>query len=357
MKKEARLLLEKAINSLTLSTEHFNRPSDRGRIEAVLIFSNHAFEMLLKAAILHKGGRIRKPREKQTLGFDECVRKCLSDGKVRFLVNEDALLLQAINGFRDAAHHHLVDLSEQHLYLHSQAGLTLFRDLLDRVFKKDLRVELPRRVLPLSTTPPTDLTTLFESEVEEVKRLLRPGKRKRVEATAKLRGLAILEAAVQGEKGQPAQGEIRKLGMAIQRGQAWHQIFPGVASINLAATGVGPSIDLRITKKEGTPIQIVPEGTPGASVVAVRRVDELGFYNLGHVQLKEKVGLNGPKTTAAVEYLGLKKDPDCFKLIQIGKAKFGRYSQKAIERINEELKKTTIGEIWREYQRKRKGIN
>ncbi|MGQ9689600.1 MAG: hypothetical protein ACUVXF_12590 [Desulfobaccales bacterium] len=44
MKKEAKILLEKAINSLILSVEHFNRPWDRGRVEAVLILLDHAFQ-------------------------------------------------------------------------------------------------------------------------------------------------------------------------------------------------------------------------------------------------------------------------------------------------------------------------
>ena len=34
---------------------------------------------------------------------------------------------------------------------------------------------------------------------------------------------------------------------------------------------------------------IVPEGTPGAGVVALKRVDEMGFYNLSHKNLEEKL--------------------------------------------------------------------
>ncbi|MFN3466521.1 MAG: DUF3644 domain-containing protein, partial [Candidatus Brocadiales bacterium] len=103
MKKEARLLLEKGVNSLILSIEHFNRPWDEGRTESVLIFLDHSFEMLLKAAILHLGGKIKERRAKQTMGFDACVRKALSDGAIKFLTNEQALTLQMINSLRDAA--------------------------------------------------------------------------------------------------------------------------------------------------------------------------------------------------------------------------------------------------------------
>lgn len=106
MKKEARILLEKAVNSLILSVELFNRPWDQGRVEAVLILLNHAFEMLLKAAILHRGGKIRERKAKQTIGFDKCVRVALSDGEIGFLTPEQALLLQSINSLRDAAQHH-----------------------------------------------------------------------------------------------------------------------------------------------------------------------------------------------------------------------------------------------------------
>jgi hypothetical protein len=52
MKKEASHLYNKAIDSLTLSIELFNRPNDCGRVHGVLIFLDHAFEMLMKAAIV-----------------------------------------------------------------------------------------------------------------------------------------------------------------------------------------------------------------------------------------------------------------------------------------------------------------
>ena len=116
MRKEVRQLRRKAVNSLVLSIEHFNRPWDRGRTEAVLILLDHGFEMLLKAAIRHRQGKIRKPGEKQTIGFGACVRKALTEAGVKFLSDEQALTLQSINGQRDAAQHYLIDMSEHQLY-------------------------------------------------------------------------------------------------------------------------------------------------------------------------------------------------------------------------------------------------
>jgi hypothetical protein len=269
MKKEVKLLHKKAIDSLVLSIEHFNRPSDLGRVHSVLIFLDHAFEMLFKAIILHRGGQIREPRAKQTIGFDASVRKGLSDARLKFLDEKQALTVQIINSLRDAAQHHVLDISEPHLYIQAQAGLSLFRDIMKAVFGDDLSKFLPARVLPLSTTPPIDLATLFDMEAREIRKLLAPGSRRRTEAEAKLRSLAIVENALRGEKTQPSIGELRRLAGEIGAGhKSWNEIFPSVATITLTTSGYGPSIDLRISKT-GLPVQLVPEGTPGAAVVAV----------------------------------------------------------------------------------------
>src|ERR1035441_3856886 len=133
MKKDVKILRTKAIESLVLSIEHFNRPSNTGRVHAVLMLLDHSFEMLFKAIILHRGGRIRERRSEQTIGFDACVRKGLSDAQVKFLNGNQALTVQIINSLRDAAQHHILDISEQHLYIQAQAGLSLFRDIFKSV--------------------------------------------------------------------------------------------------------------------------------------------------------------------------------------------------------------------------------
>jgi hypothetical protein len=117
--------------------------------------------------------------------------------------------------------------------------------------------------------------------------------------------------------------------------------------VEITPEGSGPGLALRLSKKEGIPIQLVAEGTPGAHVVAVKRVDELGFYNLGAKQLAEKVGLTMPKAVAVVDHLGLREQSECCKEIRIGKSVFQRYSQKAIDAINDALKKESPDEIWR----------
>jgi hypothetical protein len=352
MKKEAKILAGKAIASLIISTEHFNRPSDTGRIESVLILMDHAFEMLLKAAILHKGGRIREPDAKQTIGFDHCVRVGLSDGKVKFLTDEDALTLQSINSLRDAAQHHILDISEQLLYIQCQAGLSLFRKLLTAVFGKDLRTELPARVLPLSTLAAVDLATLFDTEIEEIRKLLKPGTRRRTEALAKIRALAIVEGAIGGEHIQPGQKELTELSQGIKAGKNWETLFPGVSVINITSSGEGPTLNLRITKKEGVPVELVKEGTPGASTVAIKRVNELDYYNLGTHDLAQKAGISNTKILAVIEHLSLKQSSDFYKDIQIGRQHHNRYSEKALQKIMACVAADDLDQIWAKYSKR-----
>jgi hypothetical protein len=355
MKREAKLLLSNAVEALVLGIELFNRPSDRGRVEAVLIHLDHAFEMLLKSAILHKGGRIRERGQPNTVGFDHCVRVGLSDGRVRFLSDDDAVVLRAVNALRDAAQHHLVSLSEQQIYMHSQASLTLFRSIMKDVLGQDITVELPDRVLPLSTTPPVDLAALFDTEIEEVKRLLEPGKRHRIEAMAKLRSLAIVNGAIEGKTTQPTVADLHKLGSSLLKGKSLHDLFPGVATVNLTTSGSGVGIELRITKNQGIPVQLVrEEAAPEAPVIAVKRVDELGFYNLGRDGLADKVNLSGVMTSAMVWHLGLQSDPDCHKEFCIGRSRFHRYSQKAVAKINQSLENLDQAAVWSAYRARKR---
>jgi len=350
MKKEVKLLKNKSINSLILSIQHFNNPFDLGRVEATLILIDHAFEMLLKAAILHKSGSIREKRATQTIGFDACLRKGLSDPKVKFLDEEDVIAIQTINTLRDAAQHHLLNISEQHLYIQAQIGLSLFRKIHKNVFSEELIRVLPKRVLPLSTLPPIDINLLYKNEVSEIKTLLQPGKRKITDAITKLRSLAITEGAIQGSKVQPTSGQLMKLARAIKQNKNWDEIFPGVASIKLTTKGYGQSIDLRFSKKEGVPIQVVPEGTPGATVVGIRKINVLDFYNLSITKLADRFSFTTPKMRALIKLYNIQSDEECYKEILVDKTVFKRYSQKTIDKVVNIVnqKGFSISKIWKE---------
>lgn len=350
MKKQASLLLGKSLDSLVLSIEHFNRPWDRGRHEAVLILLDRSFELLLKAAILHKGGKIREPYSRETIGFDKCVRKCLTDAQVTCISAEEGLSIQIVNSLRDAAQHDIVELSEQELYMYSQAGVTVYRDILERVFDEKLTTHLPARVLPVSTDPPKDLHAMIEADFADIQALLQPNRRRQIEAKAKLKTLAIVEASLQGVRSQPNDSEVNQIARRVQRGANWQEIFPGVASLEISSEGSGITVQLRIVKKEGEKVQLVAEGTPGATVLAVKRVNELDYYSLGLKDLGTKLGLGQHHTLAFVKHLGIQNDEECFKAITVGKSTFKRYSPAALDRMKKALPETDMVAVWAEHK-------
>lgn len=235
MRKEVKQLLERSINSLILSIEHFNRPWDKGRKEAVLILLDHSFELLLKAFIVHKGEKIRRNGETETIGFEACVNKAISN---KIITEDQAINICSINGLRDAAQHYIVEVSEQQLYLHVQAGLTCFKNILKHTFRKDITKELPGRVLPISTTPPLEIDALFENDLKEIKKLLTPGSRHKKDALPKLRGLSILDETLKGNYLQPSESHLNNLADQIKTGKKWNEIFSGVASLNITSEAV-----------------------------------------------------------------------------------------------------------------------
>lgn len=345
VKKEVRLLLRKAEESLLLGVDHFNRVDDRGRAEAVLVLLDRALELLLKAALVHRGGRIRERDSANTIGFDTCVRRGLS-GEQRFLDENQAIGLQALNGLRDAAQHYLLDIREEQLYMQAMAGVTLYRDIAADIFEVSLSDVLPHRALPLSTVAPTDVATLFADETAEVVKLMQPGTRRRTEAYVRLRPLAILDGNLRGVKSQPSERELARTAAALAAGVAWPDVFPGAAAVELSTEGAGPTLSLRISKKEGIPVRLVPEGTTGESVVAVRRVNELDFYNLGHRDVAVKLGITPPKLTAIVRVHDLAADPDLAKEISLGGVTAVRYSQHMLAKVRKILETESLDDIW-----------
>ena len=164
-----------------------------------------------------------------------------------------------------------------------------------------------------------------------------------------MRAIAVLDSTIRGEKDQPSERELQQIGNS-PRNTAWTEVFPGAAAVQLVASGDGPAFSIRWTRAEGTPIQTVPEGTPGSFPVAIKRVNELGYYNLGAKNLAKKVGLTVPKTLAVVEYLEIRDDPDCYKVIAVGKTEHKRYSQTAIAKIEAALQEIDLEAIWKKQQ-------
>lgn len=319
---------------------------------ALTIFLDHALEMLMKSAILHRGGRIFEKKASDSIGFDVCVRRALSDARIKFLTEEQAVCLRAINGLRDAAQHYLLDLPESLFYIVTQRGVTTFRDLLRSVFSEDLVQLLPERVLPLSTKIPSELLAVYEDELEVVRKLLDPTKRRRFEGLARLRSLVLVEGACSGvSQNQPSPKALAKLSAKITDGStACSDVFPGMVGWGIDVSGEGPKFNLHLTKRDGIPVY--QDSGPSATPIAIKRVNELDHYSLGHNELASKVGLSGPRTSAVIWHLNLKADAECYKVFKRGRSELTGYSQMAITRIRTELQVTGIEEIWKRYRRR-----
>ena len=354
MNRESKALLERSLDSLHLSIELFNRPWDRGRREGVLIFLDRAFELLLKAILASKHRSLREESSKETFGFDKCVRVCMSDARVKCLTQEEAIPLQIINSLRDAAQHYILEVSESQLYLYAQAGVSLYKRLLRDEFKKELTDYFPERVLPVTSTPPRDLNGIIDVEFEEIKKLVGPGQRRGLQALARLRSVAIIDASLSGAKSQPSDEDLKSYVNQVRTGKTWTEIFPGVASLALDTSGTGMTFSIRLTKKEGVPVHLVPEGTPGATIISVKRVNELDFYSLSLKDISGHVGMSMPHTLALIQHLKVQENPDFFRVFQIGSQTHKRYSKKALEYLREKLPEVDMASVWQAHKPKGK---
>jgi hypothetical protein len=190
------------------------------------------------------------------------------------------------------------------------------------------------------------LGALFDVEFADIKRMVKPGSRRRLDARAKLRSMAILQASLDGKKSQPSDAELERLVRRINAGEGWRNIFPGVATLTIVPEGRGPGLSLRITKNEGEAMHLVPEGTPDATVVAVKRVNELDFYSLGLRDLARKLKVSPPRLLWLIHAEGMQRDPEFFKEIKIGKSNHKRYSGKCLDALKQRLDEIDLDEAY-----------
>lgn len=128
LRRETSRFKRQALNSLILAIELFNRPHNTSRTEAVLLLLQHAFEMLLKAAIYQGRRRVHEPGSHITYRFDKCLGIARSD--LGILTKDTATTLSILDGYRDCAMHYLLEMSEEGLYLQAQTAVTIFDEVL-----------------------------------------------------------------------------------------------------------------------------------------------------------------------------------------------------------------------------------
>jgi hypothetical protein len=344
LKRETQVLKGKAISSLRLAMSMFNSPYDDGRITAVLLASQHSFEMLLKAALVQRGVAVFDKSLGRSIGLEGCLRKASNDERIK-LTAEEAGTIRAIDAMRDDEQHWYNLVSEQILYVHTRAAVTLFDDLLRRVFKDTLADHLPLRVLPISVDPPQDLHLLVDREYSQIKRLLSPGRRASHEAYARIRTLLALEAHVDPDT-KVSTKDVQRIANGVKRGVAWDNAFPRLRQVSTQVAGQGVSVTVRFSKTEGMPVQYVKDDTGEGSAAAIREVDLQKRFHLRVADLAKVMKLTPPRCKALRDHVGIDKDNTCRHVFEFDSQRHPRYSDKAVIMLKEAVSKVDMDRIW-----------
>lgn len=346
LRREARLLKEKALASLRRAIAAFNEFDDVGRTSAVLLHLQHASEMLLKAALVQRNVTVFDKRDGRSVGHEKCVNL----GREHLGLSEsEAGLLRAIDALRDDEQHWLTECSEGLLYLHARAAVTLFDGLLQRVFDDRLAHHWPLRVLPISAEPPRDVQTLIDAEYQQVKQLLAPGKRKRPDARAKIRALLAMEAHI-AEGAVVSKRDVDRVERAIRKQGEREQVFPRLSELETKVDGEGISVTVRFSKTAGTPVRLV-HADEDVQAGAIREVDLQRKYHWTKPKLAEKFNLTLPRCLALRRYLGIEEDDSCRHDFVFGSVTHRLYSDNAYQRMKEALDAgLDMDQVWREYR-------
>lgn len=338
MKRRTRLLKTMAMESLTLAVEVFNRPSPTARTQGVLLHLQHAFEMLLKAAIWEERGRIQPKGG----GNSYSLRDCLGIVRGMGLISEDeAVVAATIAGHRDAVQHQGAAVTEERLYLDAASGLRLFDDLLYRCFETRLAdyPDFANRMLPIAAKPPQELHLLTGSDIERIRDLLKPPRRRHAEALALLRTLVVSEQVVAdptAEVTHATEPQLERVAKQLQETDDWAKVLPGLARLSLEQDE-GSTYSLRIVKhKEAPGVRVLKPGEAGAedasSILKVSELEHWGFYLK---DIASQAGVTSYEAQALVHLLGIKDDPESFKPMKMGKQLHQRYSGRALRLIRE----------------------
>lgn len=349
MRREAGLLRAKAVSSFRRVVIAFNGLDDDGRQTAVVCDLQHAFEMLLKAALLEKGVKLFDKTTGRSVGFEKSVRLAREH---LGLSGEQLGVLRAIDAMRDDEQHWLAELNEGLLYVHTRAALTLFDEILHRAFGERLADFLPERVLPISTKPLTDVDILVGEQYQQVKDLLQPRKRRRAEARALLRGLLAMEGHV-SEDVRVSERDVNRVEKGIRQGKPLEQVFPRLTGVAATYTGEGPTVKVHFTKREGAPVRYIAADDP-REAAAVREVDLQRKYHLSKKDLAERLALTQPRATALRRHLGIDDDDDCVHVFQFDSLTHYRYSDNALRRMQDAMGQVDMDAVWAQHRPRRR---
>lgn len=345
LRQEAKVLKAKSIASLRSSVTAFNAPDDDGRHSRVLLSLQHAFEMLLKAALVHKqrrGESVFDQKTGRSIGFEKCVALATERDGIKLTASEQGVL-RAVDAMRDDEQHWFNAVSEQILYLQARLAITAFDEILSRVFGERLADHLPVRVLPLSLDPPQSFDILLDSEYAAIAKLLKPGKRMTHEARARIRTLLALESYA-GEESKVSQKDVDRVQAGIRIQLPVDQVFPKLVMLRTSTAGAGTTLIVHMTKKDGAPVHYVSdESTPAA---AIRQVDLTNKFHISASELAQALNLTGPRCVALRRHTALDANAKVAHTFKFQSQNHLRFSDHAVMLMREALQKVDMAVIW-----------
>lgn len=344
LRRETRTLRSKSVASLRRGLVAFNGFDDDGRVTSVLLHLQHSCEMLLKAVLVQRRINVFDKRLSRALGFDRCLGLAEAHGCISAT---EAGVMRTVDALRNCEQHWILTVQEEILYLHVRALVTAVDDVLERVLREKLVEHLPIRVLPVSTSPITDISLLVDAEFTQVRNLLKPGRRAREDARARIRALLAMEAHVV-DTVSVTERDIDRVEEAVRSGEEIGKVFPRLLAVqSLSDPGHGFELKVRFTKKDGAPIRYV-SGDDAAEVAAIREVDLQKKFYLSAGALAEKLELTKPKAKAVRDSILLDSDPSCIHVFEFGRQKIPRYSDSALVKMRDCLANKSADLIWAE---------
>jgi len=330
LKRDARTLKLKAIASLRRGLEVFNSHDEQGRTESVLLHLQHCSEMLMKAILVQKSKAVFDKEKGTSIGLEKALNVATSNA---YITPAQAGSIRSIDAMRDAAQHWMIIVPEDALYINCRALITTMDELLQTHFDDSLAKNLPTRVLPLSTQPITDFDLLIDREYTQISELLGPKKRARDEARGRIRTLLAMEAHV-SDTVTVSERDIDRIERAVKNGTEVERVFPRLMTLASDVSGEGPTIKVRITKKEGAPVRYVSGDDP-ESAAAIREVDLQKKYHISPQQLATQLGISTNRCKALRTHLGIDNDPASVMVFEFGSQKHPRYSDNALRILKE----------------------
>lgn len=347
-------LRQKAIESITLAIELFNRPSSTARSESVLMLFHHGFEMLLKSLIVERTGTAIDNARGYSYTFDTCLQ--IAAEQLKLITKDHRCFLSMLDNVRDSAVHYYQDVSEGILYIFAQGSVSLFDQLLRASTDQGLLDFLPGRVLPLSSIPPKEVGQLVDDEFSRLQQVLSRPDMTRQQAMAALRPLMAFKI---GGEARHRRMTTRELEVAIENLRAaenWRVTFPEIAKLEFCSEGDGIPIGFKVVKNDpnAIPVRVLKAGDeeePRGTIIH-REINILDKFNLGLGSLADNLGITTARALAMIREYRIQEDRESFRTIEIGATRIKRYSKRALDALRAKL--DTVEKVWEKHRRRKR---